>query len=171
MKLSVALSLTCIGLAAAFVPTLQQHGQRQSNFALDMARKPFISGNWKLNPKTKTEAVKLAADIAAAVTSKSPDADVALFVPYPFIESVKACAGEKLIVGAEVRYMSKALPVSVLDAYYWFDKVIVTILLVTLLLEFSPANLAIGLQSRLASQRTLELSPVVFRPVCSSRLV
>jgi hypothetical protein len=71
---------------------------------LDMARKPFISGNWKLNPQTRDEAVTLAKDIAASITDKSPDSDVALFVPYVFIEAVNGAIGDsKLNIGAEVR--------------------------------------------------------------------
>lgn len=54
--------------------------------------------------RTKEEAVKLAADIAATVTDDSPEADVALFVPYVFIEAAMASAGDKLMIGAEVRY-------------------------------------------------------------------
>ena len=66
-------------------------------------RRPLIAGNWKLNPQTRDEAVQLATDIAASITSDSPDAEVALFVPYVFIETaMKACDG-KLMVGAEVR--------------------------------------------------------------------
>lgn len=66
-----------------------------------MARKPFISGNWKLNPQTKDEATALGADIAAAITSDSPDCDVALFVPYVFIEAAQGVVDNKLMVGAE----------------------------------------------------------------------
>lgn len=65
-------------------------------------RKPFITGNWKLNPQTKQEAVELAAAIAAAVTTNSPNADVGLFVPFPFIEIVQSVVGQKIVVGAEV---------------------------------------------------------------------
>lgn len=65
------------------------------------ARKPFISGNWKLNPQTKEEAVTLASDIASTITDASPDADVALFVPYVFIESAMNAVDGKLSVGAE----------------------------------------------------------------------
>jgi triosephosphate isomerase len=65
------------------------------------ARKPFISGNWKLNPQTKDEALKLGKEIAASITSDSPDAEVALFVPYVFIESTMGVVGDKLSVGAE----------------------------------------------------------------------
>lgn len=74
-------------------PTLSQ---------VQMARKPFISGNWKLNPKTKNEAIQLAADIAASITRKSPKSDVALFVPYVFIESARKAANGKLMIGAQV---------------------------------------------------------------------
>ena len=66
-------------------------------------RKPYITGNWKLNPQTKAEAADLAEGIAAAVTSDSP-CDVALFVPFPFIETVKDIVGDKLEVGAEVGF-------------------------------------------------------------------
>lgn len=65
------------------------------------ARKPFITGNWKLNPQTKDEAISLASDIAEAVTKDSPG-DVGLFVPFPFIETVQKIAGDKFVVGAEV---------------------------------------------------------------------
>ena len=75
-----------------------------SSTALDMARKPFISGNWKLNPQTKDEAVALATEIAASIGPDSPDADVALFVPYVFIETAMAAVGGKLEIGAEVSY-------------------------------------------------------------------
>jgi hypothetical protein len=43
----------------------------------------------------------LASGIAAAVTDSSPG-DVAIFVPFPFLESVKSVVGEKVLVGAEV---------------------------------------------------------------------
>jgi hypothetical protein len=65
------------------------------------SRKPFITGNWKMNPTTKQEAVELASGIAAAVTPESPG-DVAIFVPYPFIEAVQNTVGDRLLVGAEV---------------------------------------------------------------------
>jgi hypothetical protein len=64
-------------------------------------RKPFITGNWKLNPQTKAEAVDLARGIAASVSDNSP-CDVGLFVPFPFIETVQNIVGDKLVVGAEV---------------------------------------------------------------------
>ena len=68
---------------------------------LEMARKPFISGNWKLNPQTREEAITLATDIAASITPDTPDIDVALFVPYVFIEAAMNAVGGKLMVGAE----------------------------------------------------------------------
>jgi Triosephosphate isomerase len=65
-------------------------------------RKPFITGNWKMNPTTAQEAVALAKGIADSVTADTPG-DVALFVPYPYIESVQRAVGDKLWIGAEVR--------------------------------------------------------------------
>jgi uncharacterized protein YegL len=49
------------------------------------------------------EAIQLASDIASSVTSTTPNADIALFVPYVFIESTMNVVGDKLMVGAEVR--------------------------------------------------------------------
>ena len=100
MKLAIASILA--GSAAAFAPTAQHQSSFSSSSTL-YARKPFISGNWKLNPQTKDEALTLAKDIAASITDGSPDADVALFVPYVFIESAMGAVSDKLSVGAEVR--------------------------------------------------------------------
>lgn len=62
---------------------------------------PIISGNWKLNPQTREEAVTLASEISAAITPDSPEAEVALFVPYVFIEAAMGSVDGKLSVGAE----------------------------------------------------------------------
>jgi len=97
MKLAIASFLA--GSAAAFAPALNS-GVTSSSTQL-YGRKPFITGNWKLNPQTKDEAIALANDIAASITEDSPDADVALFVPYVFIESATGAVGDKLNVGAE----------------------------------------------------------------------
>jgi len=64
-------------------------------------RKPFITGNWKLNPGTKEEAIELAKSVASAVTDETTS-DVAIFVPFPFIESVSRVVGDKFTVGAEM---------------------------------------------------------------------
>ena len=77
--------------------------------ALEATRKPFISGNWKLNPQTRQEAIDLAKGIASAVTSDSPDADVALFVPYVFLETAMEAVDGKIDIGAEVRTVNKSV--------------------------------------------------------------
>lgn len=94
-----ALSLaTCT--TSAFLPSLTQRNAPQTT-ELFASRKPFISGNWKLNPQTREEAITLATEISEGITSASPESDVALFVPYVFIEStMNACDG-KYFVGAE----------------------------------------------------------------------
>mmetsp|Transcript_33730 Transcript_33730/g.60708 ORF Transcript_33730/g.60708 Transcript_33730/m.60708 type:complete len:285 (-) Transcript_33730:252-1106(-) len=97
MKLAIASLLA--GSAAAFAPALSVN-QVVSSTQL-YGRKPFISGNWKLNPQTKAEALTLATEISSSITEDSPDADVALFVPYVFIESAMGAVGGKLSVGAE----------------------------------------------------------------------
>mmetsp|Transcript_2316 Transcript_2316/g.3260 ORF Transcript_2316/g.3260 Transcript_2316/m.3260 type:complete len:290 (+) Transcript_2316:62-931(+) len=98
--LSATILLGSLASTTAF-GLLNNNANVASNSQLNMARKPFISGNWKLNPQTKDEAVTLAADIASKITDKSPEADVALFVPYVFIESAMGATKDKLMVGAE----------------------------------------------------------------------
>eukprot|EP00551_Chaetoceros_affinis_P002845 CAMPEP_0203634264 /NCGR_PEP_ID=MMETSP0088-20131115/1290_1 /ASSEMBLY_ACC=CAM_ASM_001087 /TAXON_ID=426623 /ORGANISM="Chaetoceros affinis, Strain CCMP159" /LENGTH=286 /DNA_ID=CAMNT_0050487859 /DNA_START=43 /DNA_END=903 /DNA_ORIENTATION=- len=99
MKLLSAVALvSTLTSTSAFAPS--SFGGSKSSTQLE-ARKPFISGNWKLNPQTKDEAVALASDIASKITADSPDADVALFVPYVFIEAAMGSVGDKLQVGAE----------------------------------------------------------------------
>ena len=102
--LSAALAMSVLAMSHAFVPSIIR-GSPHDLTVLDMARKPFISGNWKLNPQTRTEALTLAADIAAAVTPSSPNADVALFVPYPFLDSVISEVGDKILIGGEVCFL------------------------------------------------------------------
>jgi triosephosphate isomerase len=102
MMMFQALSLAAlVSSSAAFAPSFVSRAS-SSGSALEMARRPFISGNWKLNPQTKQEAVALAKDIAATVTADSPDTDIALFVPYVFLESAMEAVGGKLEIGAEV---------------------------------------------------------------------
>lgn len=83
----------------AFSPELKlNRGDGTSLFA----RKPFISGNWKLNPQTRDEAIHLASEISKGITSETPDSDIALFVPYVFIESSSTAVDDsKLMIGAE----------------------------------------------------------------------
>jgi triosephosphate isomerase len=99
---SVALILVCGLLKSAAAFTSQQTGSLRLSSEI-FSRKPFITGNWKLNPSSKQEAIDLATGIADAVTSDSP-CDVGLFVPFPFIETVHSLFGDKLHVGAEVSF-------------------------------------------------------------------
>jgi triosephosphate isomerase (TIM) len=92
--------VSLVGATSAFAPIFTNNQAQQS--ALQATRRPFISGNWKLNPQTKEEAVKLASEIAESITSSSPDVDIALFVPFVFIDAAKKAVGGKLQVGAEV---------------------------------------------------------------------
>jgi hypothetical protein len=91
-----------VGAASAFstAPTFRASQQRFVGTEL-YERKPFITGNWKLNPGTKQEAEALASAVAAAVTADSP-CDVAIFAPFPFIESANSAVNGKLLVGAQV---------------------------------------------------------------------
>mgnify|MGYP005843440633 CR=1 FL=1 len=89
----------------AFVTQQSQSLFSSSTTALEAARKPFISGNWKLNPQTKQEAIDLAKGIADAVGPDTPESDVALFVPYVFIETAMDAVDGKIEVGAEVGWL------------------------------------------------------------------
>ena len=99
MKFSASLLLLALGSTHGF--SIQTNHRVRSATEL-LARKAFITGNWKLNPQSKAEAVDLARGIAASITDDSP-ADVGLFVPFPFLETVKQIVGDKVVVGAEVR--------------------------------------------------------------------
>lgn len=101
MKLSAISLLSILGSVSAFAPSSFGGSHHAASTQLDASRKPFISGNWKLNPQTKEEAVTLASDIASTISDASPDADVALFVPYVFIEAAMKAVDGKLSVGAE----------------------------------------------------------------------
>jgi triosephosphate isomerase len=101
-KISVALILSWGLLESTAAFTSQQASSSRLSSAL-FSRQPFITGNWKLNPQSKQEAIELATGIADAVTSDSP-CDVGLFVPFPFIETVQKFVGDKLDVGAEVSF-------------------------------------------------------------------
>jgi hypothetical protein len=98
MKLSFAVSLALATSASAFVASPAFNKISSTEL---FERKPFITGNWKLNPSTKGEAIALAEDIARAVHDSSPG-DVGLFVPFPFIETVQKIVGDKITIGAEV---------------------------------------------------------------------
>ena len=99
MKIAALFLLSLLSTASAFAPSF---GVMRSSTELSATRKPFITGNWKLNPQTREEAVTLASEISAAICPDSPDVDVALFVPYVFIEAAMKASGGKLSVGAEV---------------------------------------------------------------------
>lgn len=102
MKVAAAsLLLTLAGSASAFAPSFGVPSATITSSTQLEARKTFITGNWKLNPQTKLEALELATGIADAIKPDSP-CDVALFVPFPFIEPVQKVVGDKLTVGAEV---------------------------------------------------------------------
>jgi triosephosphate isomerase (TIM) len=98
MKIAALFLLSLAGSASAFaVSKTVVHSETRL-----FERRPFITGNWKLNPNSRDEAIALAKGIADAVTPDSP-CEVALFVPYPFMECVQETVGDKLTVGAEVR--------------------------------------------------------------------
>lgn len=100
MKFSILSSIALTASVGAFSPSFGTPFHSTSQ--LDATRKPFISGNWKLNPQTRDEALSLASEIASSINDDTPDADIALFVPYVFIESAMGSVDGKINVGAEV---------------------------------------------------------------------
>ena len=102
MKVAAASLLLSLSAASAFAPSISTSASLPPATSTQLfERKTFITGNWKLNPQTKAEALELATGIASAVTQDSP-CDVALFVPFPFLEPVQKAVGDKLKVGAEM---------------------------------------------------------------------
>ena len=100
---AVAFLLTA-GTSSAFTLSPSSFGVSPFRLSTDLfaTRKPFITGNWKLNPQTREEAIQLAKEISDAVGPQTGDIDVALFVPYVFIEATMQVAGDKVMIGAEV---------------------------------------------------------------------
>jgi len=96
----LALSLV-LASTSAFSVVTPSIGRISTTLFAD-TRRPFITGNWKLNPDTRDEAIQLAKEIASHVTPNLGH-DVALFVPFPFIECVQHAVGDKFPIGAEVR--------------------------------------------------------------------
>jgi len=69
-------------------------------------RRPFIAGNWKMNPETLDEAKTLAKEIGEA--AKTADAQVALMVPHTFMYSVSDILKDtKVEVGAQSVYFEQ----------------------------------------------------------------
>merc|ERR1719359_1157357 len=106
MKLFAAAILAgLMGSAPAFgfTSTFGLTKNRLDFMSLD-ARKPFIAGNWKMNPTTVDEARTLAGGIADACTAATP-AEVALFVPACFLSpAMDAVSKSDVKIGAEYCY-------------------------------------------------------------------
>jgi len=49
-------------------------------------RRPLMGGNWKLNPRSVSESIALATEVAKS-TKGITDVDVVLFPPHPFLVS------------------------------------------------------------------------------------
>lgn len=64
-----------------------------------MSRTPYVGGNWKLNPSTRSNAQALAAAVAALPATA---ATVACFVPAPYLAAVgQALEGGPVLLGAQ----------------------------------------------------------------------
>ena len=51
-------------------------------------RKPFVAGNWKMNPASKAEALELAKGVCSMMTPSTPYCDVCIFVPSLYLDAV-----------------------------------------------------------------------------------
>lgn len=101
----LATALVLATSAEAFAPQLlstrcQWSRNSRTHLVATFMRKPFITGNWKLNPSTREEAIQLIKGVVAHASDALPD--VVVFVPYPFMESIQRVVGDKVCVGAEV---------------------------------------------------------------------
>merc|ERR1712166_75042 len=115
MRKVVAALLLAAPMVSAFTgspaPMLRGASVRQTKASgissLSMAdRRPFIAGNWKMNPETLDEAKVMAKAIADA--AKSSNAQVALMVPHPFMYAVnKILEGSNVETGAQSVYFEK----------------------------------------------------------------
>ena len=112
MRRVVAALLMASPLVAAFTGPaalgLRRPATRTSGLCdLCMAdRRPFIAGNWKMNPETLDEAKKLAAEIGAA--SSTAEAQVALMVPHAYMYSLgEVLKGSNVEIGAQSVYFEQ----------------------------------------------------------------
>uniref|UniRef100_A0A7R9WFT5 Triosephosphate isomerase n=1 Tax=Pseudictyota dubia TaxID=2749911 RepID=A0A7R9WFT5_9STRA len=95
MKLSITL-LSTISCASAFSP-VHHGGSRAFVTKLDAQRQPIMAGNWKMNPATEDDAIKLASDLTTLLGDETCPMDeenefcteVVIFPPHPFISRVK----------------------------------------------------------------------------------
>lgn len=108
MKL-VVMALMVAG-ALAFTPTRTSRPMRN---VMRMGRQPIMAGNWKLNPATMDEAIKLASDVAEKLgdetcsvsEGKESCTEVVFFPPFPFIHDVEKIMSEVGVdVGAQSCY-------------------------------------------------------------------
>jgi triosephosphate isomerase len=91
-----AIVLSSLSCASAFTFVPSANGVRRS-FALDLARQPIMAGNWKMNPATEAEALKLAEGLTKLLGEETCSMDednelcteVVIFPPHPFISKVK----------------------------------------------------------------------------------
>ncbi len=68
---------------------------------LEMARKPLMGGNWKLNPTTTKQAIELATEFAKLVKDNK-DVDAVIFPPSPFMVPVyEKLEATNVAVGAQ----------------------------------------------------------------------
>ena len=67
-------------------------------------RRPFVGGNWKMNTDFAS-AVELADDIVAGIGNLSEECDIAVFPPFPYLQSVGRTLGHHGIrLGAQNVY-------------------------------------------------------------------
>jgi triosephosphate isomerase len=66
-------------------------------------RKPFVGGNWKMNTTAAT-AAQLAVDVACGCDDLLGRADVAVFPPFPYLDTVGKHLGNGVRLGAQDLY-------------------------------------------------------------------
>jgi len=110
------MSLKVVILALAFTATAAWMPRPARTFrgSVQMAttRQPIMAGNWKLNPATKDEAVKLATEFSDLLGDETCSVEVAemcteviAFPPFPFINAVENILSEVGVsVGAQSVY-------------------------------------------------------------------
>lgn len=110
MKLSLAISALAVSakLSGAFVQNAAF--ARRSTTVLNANRKPIMAGNWKMNPGTEDDALKLAGGLTKLLGEETCPMDednefcteVVIFPPFPFITKVRDMVGDVgITVGAQ----------------------------------------------------------------------
>lgn len=95
MQFIIALLIVCAFVATSAFNIKSTIFRRKVHTSINMAvpgmvdgRRPFMGGNWKLNPKTVSSATSLATDVGKLCVGVTTELDICVYPPHPFLVPV-----------------------------------------------------------------------------------